>query len=66
MPDTALSLVTSHASQQPAGQVTLLERKTALDALAEMAGQARSGEGQLVLVEGEAGVGKTTLEVRDT
>ena len=61
MPDTALSLVTSHASQQPAGQVTLLERKTALDALAEIAGQARSGEGQLVLVEGEAGVGKSAL-----
>jgi predicted ATPase len=61
MPDTALSLVTSRASQQPAGQVTLLERKTALDALAELAGQARSGEGRLVLLEGEAGVGKSAL-----
>ena len=61
MPDTALSPVTSHASQQSAGQVTLLERKTALDALAEIAGQARSGEGRLVLLEGEAGVGKTAL-----
>ena len=61
MPDTTLSLVKSHASQQRTGRVTLLERKTALDALAEMAEQARSGEGQLVLVEGEAGVGKSAL-----
>ena len=45
MPDTALSLVTSDASQQLTGRVTLLERKTALDALAQIAGQARSGEG---------------------
>jgi DNA-binding CsgD family transcriptional regulator/tetratricopeptide (TPR) repeat protein len=61
MPDTTLSLVTSHASQQGTGRVTLLERKTALDALAEIAAQARSGEGRLVLVEGEAGVGKSAL-----
>jgi DNA-binding NarL/FixJ family response regulator len=61
MPDTVLSPVTSHASQQSAGRVTLLERKPALDALAEIAGQARSGEGRLVLLEGEAGVGKTAL-----
>jgi predicted ATPase len=61
MPDTTLSLVQSHASQQRTGRVTLLERKTALDALAEIAAQARSGEGRLVLLEGEAGVGKSTL-----
>ena len=61
MPDTALSLVTSDASPQRTGRVTLLERKTALDALAEIAEQARSGEGRLVLVEGEAGVGKSAL-----
>ena len=61
MPDTGLSLVKSHASQQRTGRVTLLERKAALDALAEIAGQARSGEGRLVLVEGEAGVGKSAL-----
>jgi DNA-binding CsgD family transcriptional regulator/tetratricopeptide (TPR) repeat protein len=61
MPDPALSLVKSHASQQRTGRVTLLERKTALDALAELAGQARSGDGRLVLVEGEAGVGKSAL-----
>jgi predicted ATPase len=41
--------------------VTLLERKTVLDALAEIAAQARSGEGGLLLLEGEAGVGKSTL-----
>jgi hypothetical protein len=45
MPDTTLSLVKSHASQQRTGRVTLLERKTALDALAEIAVQAGSGEG---------------------
>src|SRR5277367_171748 len=61
MPDTTLSLVSSHASPQRTGRVTLLERKTALDALAEIAEQARSGEGRLVLVEGEAGVGKSAL-----
>ena len=61
MSDTTLSLVKSHASQQRTGRVTLLERKTALDQLAEIAGQARSGEGRLVLVEGEAGVGKSAL-----
>jgi DNA-binding CsgD family transcriptional regulator/tetratricopeptide (TPR) repeat protein len=61
MPDSALSLVESHAAQQRAGRVRLLERKTALDALAEFAGQARSGEGRLVLLEGEAGVGKSAL-----
>jgi DNA-binding CsgD family transcriptional regulator/tetratricopeptide (TPR) repeat protein len=61
MPDSALSLVESHAARQPAGRVRLLERKTALDALAEFAGHARSGEGRLVLLEGEAGVGKSAL-----
>ena len=61
MPDTTLSLVKSHASQQRTGRVTLLERKTALDALAEIAAQARSGEGRLLLLEGEADVGKSTL-----
>ena len=61
MPDTMLSLVESHASQQRTGRVTMLERKTALDALAEIAVQARSGEGRLVLLEGEAGVGQSTL-----
>src|SRR5580692_5664871 len=61
MPDPALSLVKSHVSRQRTDRVTLLERKTALDALAELAGQARSGEGQLVLLEGEAGVGKSSL-----
>lgn len=44
-----------------AAGVTLLERKTALDVLSEIAAQARSGEGRLLLLEGEAGVGKSTL-----
>src|SRR5580700_5888456 len=61
MPHTPFSLVTADASQQRAEQVTLLERKAALDTLAEIAGHARGGDGQLVLVEGEAGVGKSAL-----
>ena len=61
MSDTTLSLVKPHASQQRTGRVTLIERKTALDVLAEIAAQARSGEGRLVLLEGEAGVGKSAL-----
>jgi tetratricopeptide (TPR) repeat protein len=61
MPDIGLSLVRSHASNQRIDRVTLLERKSALDALAEFTGEARSGEGRLVLLEGEAGVGKTAL-----
>ena len=61
MPGTPFSLVTAHASEHGAEQVRLLERKAALDTMAEIAGHARSGDGQLVLVEGEAGVGKSAL-----
>jgi DNA-binding CsgD family transcriptional regulator/tetratricopeptide (TPR) repeat protein len=39
----------------------LLERATALASLAEYAGEARRGEGRLVLVAGEAGIGKSAL-----
>jgi predicted ATPase len=39
----------------------LLERDAALASLAEYAQQARAGQGCLVLVAGEAGVGKSTL-----
>jgi hypothetical protein len=49
MPDTSLSVVAADTSQQRAERVTLLERKAAL---AEIAGHARGGDGQLVLVEG--------------
>jgi len=41
--------------------VDLLERASFLDALAEYAAQARSGDGRLVLVSGESGIGKTAL-----
>jgi DNA-binding CsgD family transcriptional regulator/tetratricopeptide (TPR) repeat protein len=41
--------------------VTLLERELQLSALAEYAADARRGEGRLVLVSGEAGVGKSVL-----
>ena len=38
--------------------MTLLERESSLASLAEYAREARRGEGRLVLVAGEAGVGK--------
>ena len=39
----------------------LLEREAQLDALASYAGEARKAQGRLVLVAGEAGVGKSAL-----
>ena len=39
----------------------LLERESSLAALAGYAGEARRGDGRLVLVAGEAGVGKSAL-----
>ena len=41
--------------------MTLLERESPLASLAEYAEEARHGEGRLVLVAGEAGVGKSAL-----
>ncbi len=41
--------------------MALLERESALASLAEYAEQARAGEGRLVLVPGEAGIGKSSL-----
>ncbi len=41
--------------------MTLLERESSLASLAEYAQEARHGEGRLVLVAGEAGVGKSAL-----
>jgi DNA-binding CsgD family transcriptional regulator/tetratricopeptide (TPR) repeat protein len=41
--------------------VTLLERDHILDSLAEYADSARGGEGRLVLISGEAGVGKSSI-----
>jgi hypothetical protein len=41
--------------------VQLLERGAALAALAEYAHEARFGDGRLVLVAGEAGIGKSAL-----
>jgi DNA-binding CsgD family transcriptional regulator/tetratricopeptide (TPR) repeat protein len=41
--------------------VPLLERQPQLDALSEYAADARRGDGRLVLVSGEAGVGKSSL-----
>ena len=39
----------------------LLERASFLGTLAEYAAEARSGDGRLVLVSGESGIGKTAL-----
>lgn len=41
--------------------MTLLERESSLTSLADYAQEARRGEGRLVLVAGEAGVGKSAL-----
>jgi DNA-binding CsgD family transcriptional regulator/tetratricopeptide (TPR) repeat protein len=41
--------------------VRLLERESQLASLAEYAAQARQGDGRLVLIAGEAGVGKSAL-----
>jgi predicted ATPase len=42
----------------------LLERESPLASLAEYARDARQGHGRLVLVAGEAGVGRSTLVER--
>ena len=42
-------------------QMELLERAAFLDTLAEYAAEARQGDGRLVLVAGESGMGKTAL-----
>ena len=39
----------------------LLERTSFLRALTEYAGEARQGDGRLVLLSGESGIGKTVL-----
>src|SRR6266571_1363490 len=39
----------------------LLKRESFLDALAEYAREARRGDGRLILVSGESGIGKTAL-----
>jgi len=39
----------------------LLERTSFLQTLAQYAGEARQGDGRLVLVSGESGIGKTAL-----
>src|SRR5262249_12542033 len=43
------------------GRMRLLERESPLATRVECAGDARLGEGRLVLIAGEAGVGKSTL-----
>ncbi|MCW2523009.1 MAG: transcriptional regulator, LuxR family, partial [Frankiales bacterium] len=66
MPPRALSLVPTGLVQAPGDGLELLERQPAYDALVGYADEARAGEGRLVLLEGEAGVGKSTLLERVT
>jgi DNA-binding CsgD family transcriptional regulator len=69
--DATMYRVSSAARAEPA-LVPLLERETSLERLREAVGDATAGEGRVVLVFGEAGVGKTALvrrfcdEARDT
>ena len=46
---------------EPGWLTVLLERDAQLAALRDYAADARRGDGRLVLIAGEAGVGKTTL-----
>ena len=48
-------------SRTVAATDVLLEREASLERLASAWARARSGEGTVVLVEGEAGIGKTAL-----
>jgi len=54
-------LVALAAGVMDTGPVPLLERETQLASLGEYAGEASGGDGRLVLVAGEAGVGKSAL-----
>jgi len=58
------SLVALSAGMADTVGVLLLERESSLATLAEYAQEARLGEGRLVLVAGEAGVGKSALVER--
>ena len=49
---------------EPGRLTVLLEREAQLASLGDYAADARRGEGRLVLISGEAGVGKTTLVER--
>ena len=48
-------------SMTDTGDMELLERESPLALLAECAAEARRGDGRLVVLGGEAGVGKTAL-----
>jgi DNA-binding CsgD family transcriptional regulator/tetratricopeptide (TPR) repeat protein len=53
-------VIRDQSSTQIAGE-SLLEREEQLSALQRCLGDARAGRGRLVLIAGEAGIGKTTL-----
>ena len=54
-------LVALAAGVVDTGSVPLLEREAQLASLGEYAGEARRGDGRLVLIAGEAGAGKSAL-----
>jgi hypothetical protein len=54
-------LVALAAGVVDTGFVPLLEREAQLASLREYAGEARRGDGRLVLIAGEAGAGKSAL-----
>jgi len=64
MPDSRLSLVEPHASQQRIDRVTLVERKTALDALAEFGQRAATRENPFGLTQREQEVLELLCEGR--
>jgi DNA-binding CsgD family transcriptional regulator len=54
-------MMATAAGPPDTGHVDLLERNSAWASLAEYVADARSGHGRLVLINGEAGVGKSVL-----
>src|SRR5439155_24955953 len=58
--DPEIHMVTAPARWQP----ELLERDQELERLDQLLGEARRGEGRLVLIEAAAGMGKTRLVER--
>jgi DNA-binding SARP family transcriptional activator/tetratricopeptide (TPR) repeat protein len=64
-PEVTSGTIVTRSRTDPADDApSLLERESPLESLNEFAAQARHGEGRLVLLCGEAGIGKTALVER--